>query len=115
MEKQDMMEKKVRKNRPVMMDERSHEHLAWVSKVTGISQKKILELFIEELFSLSVEYDKATLSINSRVTEDTVYAVLHGYGKKLTFGTVKSEEQLRKVTFDKIEEDLKKKAMGIDI
>jgi hypothetical protein len=115
MEREDMTEKKVRTNRPVMMDERSHEHLAWVSKVTGISQKRILENFISELFSLSIEYDHATLRIDSRITDDKVEAILHGYGKKLSFGIVKTEQELRNVTFDKINEDLKKKAMGLDI
>ena len=104
-----------KKNRPVMLSERSHEHLAHISRVTGISQKKILENFINELVSLAVEYDHATLRIDSSILNDSVTAVLHGYGNKLQFGTCKTEFDLTQISTDKINEDLKKKAMGIDI
>jgi hypothetical protein len=82
-----MIDKKVKKNRPVMMSEQAHKRLMWVSKVTGKSQKGILEDFISELFSLSINYDQATLKIESSVLNDNVTAILHGYGKKLKMGS----------------------------
>jgi len=98
----------------VSISEQANMRLDHISKVTNIPKSRILEMFIEELFSLSIEYDRATLSISSRVTEDTVYTVLHGYGKKMTMGKCATEQELEKVTFDKINEDLKKKAVGLN-
>ena len=107
MGKKDMTEK-IKKNRPVMMSEQAHNRLMWVSKVTGKSQKGILEEFITELFSLSINYDHATLRIDSRVTQDSVYAVLHGYGRKLQFGTAKSDAEMQSIIDKKIREDVEK-------
>jgi hypothetical protein len=112
---ENIIKPKIKKNRPVMMDERSHQRLMWISKVTGKSQKGILEEFITELFSLSINYDKATLRIDSSILNDSVTAVLHGYGNKLQFGTCKTEFDLTQITTDKIISDLTKKANGIDI
>ena len=69
----------------------THEKLKFISKVTGISMTHIIEMFIEELFSLSVEYNHCTLSITSKITEDTCYAVLHGFGKKLSINAFKTD------------------------
>lgn len=98
----------------INVDAQTHAQLKHISEVTNVPMARIISQFVEELFSLSVEYDKATLSISSRITEDTVYAVLHGYGKKITMGKCNSEAELRKVTFDKINEDLKRKAVGLN-
>jgi hypothetical protein len=102
------MTEKIKKNRPVMMCEQAHNRLMWVSKVTGKSQKGILEEFITELFSLSINYDHATLRIDSSVLNDSVTAILHGYGKKLQFGTCKCEQDLQTIADNKIREELEK-------
>jgi hypothetical protein len=70
------------------ISEVAHTQLTHISKVTSIPMAKILENFIQALYGLSVEYDHATLSITDRVTEDCVYAVLHGYGKRLVVGKI---------------------------
>lgn len=72
----------------IKVTDKTHEQLQHISKVTNVPMARIISMFIEELFSLSIEYDKATLSISSRITEDSVYAVLHGYGKRLVVGKI---------------------------
>ena len=97
----------------INVDAKTHEHLKHITEVTKVPMARIISMFVQELWSLSVEYDHATLRIDSRVTEDTVYAVLHGYGKKLTFGTCHTEQDLADMNHRKIFEDLKKKSAGI--
>ena len=68
-------------------------------------------MFVEELFSLSVEYDHCTLSMTSRVTEDTVYAILHGFGKKLSINAFKTDVN---ATDEEIDEQIRDKLAQAD-
>ena len=81
----------------INVDSRTHEHLKHISKVTCVPMARIISMFVEELWSLSVEYDKATLAITSRITDDCVYATLHGYGRKLQMGTAKNDFEIQKI------------------
>ncbi len=81
------MNKKMKKNRPVMIDETAQTRLAWISKVSGRSRKSILEEIIEEMTSLACMYDKAYLKIESSVLASEVRIVVMGYGKKIKAGS----------------------------
>lgn len=105
----------VKEQAQINVDIETHTRLKHISDVTKVPMARIISQFVEELFGLSVEYDHATLRITSSILEDTVYATLHGYGRKLSFGKVSTEQELRDVTFKKIEEDANKKAHGVDI
>ena len=82
------MNKKMKKNRPVMIDETAQTRLAWISKVSGRSRKILfMEEIIEEMTSLACMYDKAYLKIESSVLASEVRIVVMGYGKKIKAGS----------------------------
>ncbi|MCJ7559339.1 hypothetical protein MUO79_01810 [Candidatus Bathyarchaeota archaeon] len=56
----------------------THCQLKYLSKICGLSMTEIVRQIMNELTSLSVNFRKATLSVDSRITENTCYIVLHG-------------------------------------
>lgn len=101
----------------VAIDKLTHERLVFISKISGKAQSRILEDFIEAVFAVSVNYRKMSMTIYDDVLEDTIRIVCHGLRSPsaLTVGRAHSEQELEKVTFDKINEDLTKKAVGVDV
>lgn len=100
----------------INVDERCHERLKHISKVTNQSMSKLIENWVEELMSLAVECDRAYYKIESSILGNEVRCVLIPIGpSKLQHGTCKSEQELQDLTRRKIVSDLEKKAVGMDI
>ena len=95
----------------INVDERCHERLKHISKVTNQSMSKLVETWVEELMSLAVECDRAYYKCESSILANEVRCVLISYGKrKIEFGTCKNEQELLDLTRRKIVSDLEKAA-----
>lgn len=99
----------------VSIDQLSHERLLFISKISGIPQAKILRDFIEAVFSISVSYRKMSMVIYEEILSDRILIVCHGLRSPShpIVGRCTTEQELTDVTFKKIEEDSKKKALGV--
>src|SRR4030067_2258206 len=84
------------------LNERTYERLKFISKVTSIPMTRIISEVIDAIFSLSINYDKATFRCFDVVTEDTVNIIIHGYGKKLTVNTFSVPSDMPNSEIDKI-------------
>lgn len=93
------------------------ERLDYIAKITGLSKTKILESFIDCVFAVSVNYSKMAMTMQDEILDNRVVIVTHGIrsSSAITFGKVSNESELRKTIFDRINSDLERKALGLDL
>ena len=97
------------------LNERTYERLKFISKVTSIPMTRIISEVIDAIFSLSINYDKATFRCFDVVTEDTVNIIIHGYGKKLTVSHFKADFNTPNEQLDKESEERTRARIALDL
>jgi hypothetical protein len=86
----------VMKHKHIRVNEKTHQELQCISKMTNVSMAKIIEEITECMMSLVAgNYPKATFKVMDMVTEDSVIITIHTYGKKsLVFGKSATDTEM---------------------
>ena len=80
----------------IKVTEKTHQQLKYLSLITDRKMSNILEDILNNITALSVMYSKgATLRIEHRVRDSTVFLVLHGYSPSFTCGRAFSEAEMK--------------------
>jgi hypothetical protein len=104
--------------KPISISAKTKEKLEFLSEKSSIPQAKLLENYIDCMFAVAMYFERFGLSFDYDFSEGTVTTYLTGRRSKentIMFGTSKTEQDMTNTIYAKINEDLKKKAMGIDI
>lgn len=93
----------------ISVDSVTKDRIEEISKITNISQSKLLAELIDSLAHVYCEFEKATFSCDYSPLDNTITIIVHGKKRKgcLTFGTCRSESELQAITDKQIREDLK--------
>ena len=95
----DKKNKKIKAFSTVMVDSVTKGRIKAVSKITGISQAKLLRELFDSLAHVYCEFESATFSVDYSPRDNIISIIVHGTKQKgcLTFGTCRNESELQSV------------------
>jgi hypothetical protein len=84
--------------KPIMVDSLTKDRIEAISKITNISQSKLLSELFDALIHVYVNFEKASFVVDFSPVSSIIEIHVHGTKRKgaLTFGTCKSEAELMK-------------------
>ena len=85
------------KRTKIDVDKNTHIQLKYLSKVSGKPMAEILREILSSLTELSIMYrNGCTLGISNRISENTVYIVVHGVSPSFICGTSSGDAEMHK-------------------